>query len=170
MHLVCLRQKSLGKKLMSQKDLIKSLVHGIVNGTIAIAQTANPWGGASPYHETYRMPLLAEGGVRVNMGKVAEWCIDYSYDNPTLWVISDNAWYKVASMSGEVAPSKSYERIFAQTTFPKFQVRPSAQQLLCLIPMTLACCAGCHRNVSYSDGAAPIQAPNYILQDHDSVH
>jgi hypothetical protein len=49
---------------------------------------------------------------RIYLPKIVDWCLDYSPGDPTLWVITDDAWYKIAGPSSGVTPHESYRTSF----------------------------------------------------------
>jgi hypothetical protein len=70
------------------------------------------------------------------IGDVEDWCIDYTYANPTLWLISaSGAWYRLAGAlccygSHKGSPHLDYLPIFLDT-IEKFEV--SSQVVMCLL-------------------------------------
>lgn len=50
--------------------------------------------------------------IRIRMLKILDWCLDYSVEDPTLWVITGHGWYKVAGPLSGVFPQQSYRPYF----------------------------------------------------------
>jgi hypothetical protein len=59
--------------------------------------------------------------IRVHLSKVEEWCIDYTYGNPTLWIITPIGWYKIGSPTTRLRPLRHYKQTFHKAAM-KFQV------------------------------------------------
>ena len=74
--------------------------------------------------------------VHVCIEGIDDWCIDYTYANPTLWIIaSSGVWYRVAgilvsSQGYSGVPSTGYSRVFHET-ISMFQV--SSHVAMCLL-------------------------------------
>ncbi|KAL8005359.1 putative bromodomain, DDT domain, DNA (cytosine-5)-methyltransferase 1, replication foci [Plasmopara halstedii] len=49
---------------------------------------------------------------RVWLPEVTDWCLDYAEGDPTLWVITPHAWYKIAGPLSGLLPHPSYRHIF----------------------------------------------------------
>lgn len=50
--------------------------------------------------------------VRVWLPEITDWCLDYSEGDPTLWVITPHAWYKIAGPLSGLLPHVSYRETF----------------------------------------------------------
>ncbi|TMW68693.1 hypothetical protein Poli38472_006161 [Pythium oligandrum] len=50
--------------------------------------------------------------LRVWLPEITDWCLDYSEGDPTLWVITPHAWYKIAGPLSGVLPHPSYRTKF----------------------------------------------------------
>ncbi|KAF0683469.1 Aste57867_24503 [Aphanomyces stellatus] len=51
---------------------------------------------------------------RVWLPEITDWCLDYSDGDPTLWVITKNAWYKIAGPISGMLPHWSYRSQFTK--------------------------------------------------------
>ncbi|RHY37731.1 hypothetical protein DYB25_011968, partial [Aphanomyces astaci] len=51
---------------------------------------------------------------RVWLREISDWCLDYTEGDPTLWVITSHAWYKIAGPISGVLPHWSYRRHFTK--------------------------------------------------------
>ena len=49
---------------------------------------------------------------RIVLRGISDWCLDYSPGNPTLWIITPEAWYKIAGPLSGVFPHSSYRPSF----------------------------------------------------------
>lgn len=49
---------------------------------------------------------------RVWLPEVTDWCLDYAEGDPTLWVITPHAWYKIAGPLSGLLPHHSYRQTF----------------------------------------------------------
>ena len=91
--------------------------------TMQAAAAASP---AAPPGPTKRL--------RVHLPHITDWCIDYQPDLPTLWVISDGAWYCIGGIR-TVHPSTRYAKHFWPAFF-KFQACITvARVLMDLLPV-----------------------------------
>lgn len=52
---------------------------------------------------------------RVVLRDIEDWCFDYEFGNPTLWVITREAWYKIAGPLSGLLPHASYRPYFNST-------------------------------------------------------
>jgi hypothetical protein len=52
---------------------------------------------------------------RVWLPEITDWCLDYSDGDPTLWVITCHAWYKIAGPMSGLLPHPSYRKEFEHT-------------------------------------------------------
>lgn len=50
--------------------------------------------------------------MRVCLPEITDWCLDYSEGDPTLWVITPRAWYKIAGPLSGMLPHSSYREKF----------------------------------------------------------
>lgn len=50
--------------------------------------------------------------MRVWLPEITDWCLDYSEGDPTLWVITPRAWYKIAGPLSGMLPHSSYREKF----------------------------------------------------------
>lgn len=50
--------------------------------------------------------------VRVWLPEITDWCLDYSDGDPTLWVITPHAWYKIAGPLSGMLPHAHYRETF----------------------------------------------------------
>ena len=50
--------------------------------------------------------------LRVWLPEITDWCLDYSDGDPTLWVITPHAWYKVAGPLSGLLPHAHYRKTF----------------------------------------------------------
>ncbi|CAI5744545.1 unnamed protein product [Peronospora destructor] len=49
---------------------------------------------------------------RVWLTEITDWCLDYAEGDPTLWVITPHAWYKIAGPLSGMLPHSSYRQVF----------------------------------------------------------
>ncbi|KAI9907775.1 hypothetical protein PsorP6_003841 [Peronosclerospora sorghi] len=49
---------------------------------------------------------------RVWLPEITDWCLDYAEGDPTLWVITPHAWYKIAGPLSGLLPHPSYRHVF----------------------------------------------------------
>ena len=98
-----------------------------------------PWYRTDMLYDKYislHGPLQNRREVSVRIDGIDDWCIDYTYANPTLWIIaSSGIWYRVAGIlvspqgySG--TPSITYSSIFHET-ISMFQI--SSHVAMCLL-------------------------------------
>lgn len=50
--------------------------------------------------------------MRVWLPEITDWCLDYSEGDPTLWVITPHAWYKIAGPLSGLLPHVYYRKTF----------------------------------------------------------
>lgn len=50
--------------------------------------------------------------MRVWLPEITDWCLDYSEGDPTLWVITPDAWYKIAGPLSGLLPHPYYRKTF----------------------------------------------------------
>lgn len=50
--------------------------------------------------------------MRVWLPEITDWCLDYSEGDPTLWVITPRAWYKIAGPLSGLLPHAYYRKTF----------------------------------------------------------
>ncbi|DBA00739.1 TPA: hypothetical protein N0F65_001210 [Lagenidium giganteum] len=60
---------------------------------------------------TFRFPP-EYSRLRVWLPEITDWCLDYSEGDPTLWVITPYAWYKIAGPLAGLLPHPSYRSVF----------------------------------------------------------
>lgn len=49
---------------------------------------------------------------RVWLPEITDWCLDYAEGDPTLWVVTPHAWYKIAGPLSGMLPHSSYRQTF----------------------------------------------------------
>ncbi|CAI5739273.1 unnamed protein product [Hyaloperonospora brassicae] len=49
---------------------------------------------------------------RVWLPEITDWCLDYAEGDPTLWVVTPHAWYKIAGPLSGMLPHASYRHTF----------------------------------------------------------
>uniref|UniRef100_M4C262 Bromo domain-containing protein n=1 Tax=Hyaloperonospora arabidopsidis (strain Emoy2) TaxID=559515 RepID=M4C262_HYAAE len=49
---------------------------------------------------------------RVWLPEITDWCLDYAEGDPTLWVVTPHAWYKIAGPLSGLLPHSSYRHTF----------------------------------------------------------
>ncbi|UIZ26710.1 hypothetical protein KXD40_001766 [Peronospora effusa] len=49
---------------------------------------------------------------RVWLPEITDWCLDYAEGDPTLWVVTPHAWYKIAGPLSGMLPHASYRQVF----------------------------------------------------------
>ncbi|KAL3666523.1 hypothetical protein V7S43_008156 [Phytophthora oleae] len=49
---------------------------------------------------------------RVWLPEITDWCLDYAEGDPTLWVVTPHAWYKIAGPLSGLLPHLSYRQTF----------------------------------------------------------
>jgi hypothetical protein len=49
---------------------------------------------------------------RVWLPEITDWCLDYAEGDPTLWVVTPHAWYKIAGPLSGLLPHASYRQTF----------------------------------------------------------
>ncbi|CAH0517831.1 unnamed protein product [Peronospora belbahrii] len=49
---------------------------------------------------------------RVWLPEITDWCLDYAEGDPTLWVVTPHAWYKIAGPLSGMLPHSSYRDVF----------------------------------------------------------
>jgi hypothetical protein len=91
-----------------------------------------PQGGANP----------ARRRQRVVLSEVLDWCIDYSNDTPSMWLVTKVAWYLVGGFSNLSAPASNYKATFSLAQ-AQFEVRVRCRVCVCTCFLSLAACL-CH--------------------------
>lgn len=59
----------------------------------------------------YRHPA-GYARARVWLPEITDWCLDYAEGDPTLWVVTPHAWYKIAGPLSGLLPHSSYRQTF----------------------------------------------------------
>ncbi|GMF10560.1 unnamed protein product [Phytophthora lilii] len=59
----------------------------------------------------FRHPL-SYARARVWLPEITDWCLDYAEGDPTLWVVTPHAWYKIAGPLSGLLPHSSYRQTF----------------------------------------------------------
>ncbi|KAF1778581.1 WHIM2 domain [Phytophthora cactorum] len=54
---------------------------------------------------------------RVWLPEITDWCLDYAEGDPTLWVITPHAWYKIAGPLSGLLPHPSYRHTFKHVRY-----------------------------------------------------
>ncbi|ETP41451.1 hypothetical protein, variant 1 [Phytophthora nicotianae P10297] len=54
---------------------------------------------------------------RVWLPEITDWCLDYAEGDPTLWVITPHAWYKIAGPLSGLLPHASYRETFKHVRY-----------------------------------------------------
>lgn len=54
---------------------------------------------------------------RVWLPEITDWCLDYAEGDPTLWVITPHAWYKIAGPLSGLLPHSSYRQTFKHVRY-----------------------------------------------------
>ncbi|TDH70587.1 uncharacterized protein CCR75_001862 [Bremia lactucae] len=54
---------------------------------------------------------------RVWLPEITDWCLDYADGDPTLWVITPHAWYKIAGPLSGLLPHPSYRQTFKHVRY-----------------------------------------------------
>lgn len=60
----------------------------------------------------FRHPCEEYKRLRVWLPDITDWCLDYTDGDPTLWVITCHAWYKIAGPLSGMLPHPSYRQTF----------------------------------------------------------
>ena len=116
------------------------------------ASTMVPWWNSTELYERAKEKLTdAQAAalsserrrLSVRIEGIEDWCIDYTYPNPSLWLIaSSGVWYRVAgsAMAGlgghRGAPAVSYEPMFSKTRKAFLSCVHVAMMLLDFLPST----------------------------------
>lgn len=136
-------QRRLERDLRDKRGVIKELVAKVLDGTIFWTTQSDKATGpklkekARVHVETYTIARKSTRRVRVVLEKVVDYCIDYTVTAPSLWIITDHAWYKIAGHPCEAFPSPTYLPVFA-VSLRRFQAMTSLYAVLSA--MTTAQC------------------------------
>lgn len=79
--------------------------------------------------DVLRASFASRGRQRVVIDNPVDWCIDYNYEHPSVWLITESAWYRVADTLAEVGPSRFYRSTFRVTQL-KFEACTTTARIL----------------------------------------